>query len=192
MGQDAKVCLNLGCGFNKKPGFINVDKFDNCEPDVQWDLDEIPFPWEDNSVDLIEIFHTLEHVQNWYPCLTEMARILKVGGSLEIRVPDESDPNALAYRDHYHVFTRRSFDNVVSGVPRSTTNAEFLQMNTVPLWDIGYAQVPYERYQWMEDTEDPCDPQVQVGMERGVDFNVEDNNVVHTVSRIWISAILII
>ena len=32
-----------------------------------------------------------------------------------------------------------------------------------------------ERYQWMEDAEDPCDPQVEVGMERGVDFDIEDN-----------------
>lgn len=153
MGEDAEeaigpLLLNLGCGFKYKPGFVNVDKFDNCKPDVVHDLEVIPYPWDENSVDLIEITHTLEHLRDWYPAFKEMARILKVGGELHIRVPDESDPHALAYRDHYHVFTRRSFDNVVSGV-RDTTNAEFMSMGRVMLIDVGYFQVPYMRYDWM-------------------------------------------
>lgn len=141
--------LNLGCGFNKKLGFINVDKFDNCEPDIQWDLDVFPYPWEDNSIDLIEIFHTLEHIKDWYSAFVEMSRILKVGGLLLIRVPDESDPHAMAFRDHYHVFTLRSFDNVVGMIKRSTTNAEFASMDLVPLNLLSHYQVPYTEYQWM-------------------------------------------
>lgn len=30
---NSPVLLNLGCGFNKLPGHINVDAFDICEPD---------------------------------------------------------------------------------------------------------------------------------------------------------------
>jgi hypothetical protein len=26
--------LNIGCGFNKHDGFVNVDQFPECEPDV--------------------------------------------------------------------------------------------------------------------------------------------------------------
>ena len=159
MGKDVKtpvvvewkpILLNLGCGFKKMDGYINVDKFASCLPDMVLDLNVAPYPWDDNSVDGIKIYHTLEHLQDWYIAFTEIARILKIGSTVEIRVPDESDPNALAYRDHFHVFTRRSFDNVVSGIPRSTTNAEFLEMEVIPLLDVGYAQVPYTRYQWMD------------------------------------------
>ena len=141
--------LNLGCGFRKRPGFINVDKFDNCNPDVVHDLNLAPYPWDDNSIDHVEMYHTLEHLEDWYTGFTEIARILKVGGTAEIRVPDESDPNALAFRDHYHVFTQRSFDNVIGAIKRTTTNAEFLSMDTVPLSIIEYNQVPYTSYQWM-------------------------------------------
>ena len=52
--------LNLGCGNNKYDGFLNVDKFG--EPDIKWDLEKFPWPWEDNSVDEIRIIHVLEHL----------------------------------------------------------------------------------------------------------------------------------
>ena len=142
------LLLNLGCGFKHKLGFVNVDKFDNCKPDVVHDLEVLPYPWADNSVDLVEIKHTLEHLKDWYPAFEEMVRILKVGGELHIRVPDESNPHALAFRDHYHVFTSCSFDNIVSGV-RGTTNAEFMTLGTLRLIEVGYEKVPYMRYDWM-------------------------------------------
>lgn len=147
--SDEKVMLNLGCGFLKKPGWINVDKFDNCEPDLVWDLEETPYPWEDNSVDMIEIVHALEHLREWYPAFCEMVRILKPLGTLLVRVPDESNPDALAFRDHYHVFTQNTFDNIMERGVRSTSNAEFLKMDTLPLVMEAYLQVPHHRYQWM-------------------------------------------
>ena len=93
--------LDLGCGEGKNPGWTRVDLYG--EPDVRWNLQEFPFPWDDNSVDEIMMHHVLEHLPNWWDAFTECARILKPGGLFHVHVPDESSTSALTYRDHYHV-----------------------------------------------------------------------------------------
>ena len=69
--------LNLGCGNNKYDGFLNVDKFG--EPDINWDLEKFPWPWEDNSVDEIRIIHVLEHLgkdtETYFNIFKEIYRI---------------------------------------------------------------------------------------------------------------------
>lgn len=53
--------LNLGCGFNKFPGYVNVDKSALCEPDLCFDLEK-SYPLEDNTASEIVLHHTLEHL----------------------------------------------------------------------------------------------------------------------------------
>ncbi len=142
------VLLNLGCGFNKLDGHVNVDAFDNCDPDVVHDLDAFPYPWSDNSVDGIEFWHTLEHLQDWWSSFLECARILKPGGYLHIRVPDESSSTALTYRDHYHVFGLNSFHGIQGRTHGTNAWAEE-ERDRVPLVLESYAQVPFEQYYWM-------------------------------------------
>jgi hypothetical protein len=50
--------LNLGCGAKKLSGFVNVDKFG--EPDLKYDLEVFPWPWDNNSVVEILLNHVLE------------------------------------------------------------------------------------------------------------------------------------
>ncbi len=143
------VLLNLGCGYIKRIGWINVDKYDNCDPDVVHDLNEFPYPWDDNSIDGIEMFHTLEHLNDWWGALIECARILKPGARIEIRVPDESSTSALTYRDHNHVFSRYSFHGVWDREGWGSNAWAELENDTVPLRMIGYKQIPHNRYKWM-------------------------------------------
>lgn len=117
---DLKV-LNLGCGFNKHKNAINIDAEAICEPDVCQDLSK-PLPFEDESFDLIIASHILEHVPNWWKTFNECARILKVGGVLEVYVPGCGSDSALGYRDHINTINVHSFFGIAN-LRRSGGNA---------------------------------------------------------------------
>jgi hypothetical protein len=36
--------LNLGCGFDRRDGFVNADNFPECQPDVLMDIEAAPWP----------------------------------------------------------------------------------------------------------------------------------------------------
>lgn len=81
--------LNIGCGSNVQPGFINIDY--NWHPgiDICWDITKgIPFP--DNSVKGIFTEHCLEHISYFqcYNLLKEFHRVLCFDGTVRIIVPD--------------------------------------------------------------------------------------------------------
>lgn len=86
--------LNLGCGVNKIPGFVNADFFvfrgpKNIRPDWMVDL-RYPLPCPDNYWDGVFSEHTIEHLYPRYviKLLKEILRTLKSGGWLRISVPD--------------------------------------------------------------------------------------------------------
>jgi len=47
--------LNLGCGHNKVNGYLNVDMSSECQPDLECDLEILPWVWADNSVDAVTL-----------------------------------------------------------------------------------------------------------------------------------------
>jgi predicted SAM-dependent methyltransferase len=54
--------LNLGCGNRKVSGWVNVDKVEACHPDVVADLEQLPWPWADDSVEEVMLSHVLKHL----------------------------------------------------------------------------------------------------------------------------------
>jgi SAM-dependent methyltransferase len=112
-------------------------------------LNVFPYPWGDDSVDGILMFHTLEHLDDWWGAFTECARILKVGAQLEIRVPDESSLTALTYRDHKHVFSNYSFHGIQDRRGFSTNAWAHLEDEIVPFEMVDYKRVPHNKYMWM-------------------------------------------
>ena len=54
--------LNLGCGFNKQDGFLNVDKFNTCNPDLVMDMEVTPWEFNTDDVDEVLLNHCLEHI----------------------------------------------------------------------------------------------------------------------------------
>lgn len=84
-----QIKLNLGCGENHKPGYVNVDKFG--KPDILFDLETFPWPWEDNSVHEILLYHVLEHLgqitEVYLGIIRELYRICAPGAKIHINVP---------------------------------------------------------------------------------------------------------
>ncbi len=83
--------LNLGCGKDYIDGWVNVDLYDDSKCDVVHDLEEFPWPWEDDSVSEILIKHTLEHLgADWkvyIKILQEMYRICEDDAEIMVIVP---------------------------------------------------------------------------------------------------------
>ncbi|MBI2030856.1 methyltransferase domain-containing protein [Candidatus Kaiserbacteria bacterium] len=96
------VKLNLGCGEDKKDGFVNVDWSPLVKPDVVHDLNAVPYPFADGSVDHVEAFHVLEHLTLPFDKMHEFHRILKPGGTLHIKVPHFS--RGFTHAEHQHGF----------------------------------------------------------------------------------------
>jgi len=83
------LSLNLGCGKDKRAGFINVDINSSCKPDVIHDLAK-PLPFPSKSATKILLQDVLEHftLKNALKLLRECRRILAAEGELMIRVPN--------------------------------------------------------------------------------------------------------
>tara|TARA_Y100001968_G_scaffold329487_1_gene378929 strand:+ start:6098 stop:6664 length:567 start_codon:yes stop_codon:yes gene_type:complete len=84
-----EIKLNLGCGENRLPGYVNVDKYG--EPDIRHDLESFPWPWSDNSVSEIRLVHVLEHLGKetdvYFGIFKEIYRICRNGSQIFIVVP---------------------------------------------------------------------------------------------------------
>lgn len=96
--------LNLGCGYSKLVGYVNVDHDAICNPDMQLDLNQ-PLPFEDNSVTEIRLQHVLEHLgqdaKTYFAIWKEFYRVLSDGGEIKIVVPHWQHENF--HHDPTHV-----------------------------------------------------------------------------------------
>ncbi len=104
MRKNNTVKLNLGCGYNKLAGYVNVDKDRRCKPDVVADLEK-PLPFKDNSVSEIVLVHVLEHLgqdtKTYLNVWKEFYRVLKDQGVIKITVPHWQHENF--HHDPTHV-----------------------------------------------------------------------------------------
>ena len=95
--------LDLGCGPNKKEGFLGVDTlpFDG-KVDIVHDLKKTPWPWKTDSVDEVYSSHFLEHLTGAerVPFFNELWRVMKMGSNAFIIVPSWTSERA--YGDPTH------------------------------------------------------------------------------------------
>jgi len=105
---DTPPKLILGCGTVHQDGWIAIDRqSDGC--DLLWDL-QFPLPWPKNSVAKIVAQDLLEHIPGWHSVLLGWIECLRVGGSLNLRVPDMASGNALRDPTHVNLFNDSSLD----------------------------------------------------------------------------------
>ena len=99
------VQLNLGCGADTPPGFVNVDIVALPGVDVVCDLDQAGWPWKDGTVAYIKASHLFEHLADPVLFMAEAWRVLEDGGLLDIRVPGGHELAPGYWLPHWHSFT---------------------------------------------------------------------------------------
>lgn len=101
--------LNIGCGLNTFPDYINTDKTYLEGVDVAWDLNE-KSTFKDNSFEEIICFNILEHVDDVIKVMLELHRISKSGCLIKISVPHFSSSGSWGDLTHKRTFSYNSFN----------------------------------------------------------------------------------
>lgn len=111
MSDEKLIQLDLGCGRNKKEGYIGIDEVALERVDLVLDLTKIPWPFENESVDRLYSHHTLEHLtpKEFVIVMNEAWRILKAGHEFEIIVPLFPSDSAINDFDHKMFFGIETF-----------------------------------------------------------------------------------
>ena len=106
--------LNLGCGRDIRPGYVNLDLAKIRGIDVVANL-ETPLPFADDSFDEVFTSHVLEHVSDLFALLAELRRICRPGAVIRIYVPHLSFFGAYTDPTHKRFFGYHSFDYFTEG-----------------------------------------------------------------------------
>lgn len=102
--------LNLGCGYDIKEGYINIDVID-YGGNLIHDLNSFPYPFDDNTFDEIYCSHILEHLDNFNNTINEIYRIAKPNSILIVYAPFFLNTKYFGEPDHKIPFSIRTFDN---------------------------------------------------------------------------------
>lgn len=100
--------INIGSGGSPVDGFINVDK------DVH-DLNEYPWPFEDETIDQVQAHNILEHLDDLSKAMREIHRVLKPGCFVDIIVPHYLSGTAWGNPEHKRAFTKETLLYFVKG-----------------------------------------------------------------------------
>ena len=102
--------LQIGAGHKALAGAVTLDINPRVDPDIVWDLNDFPYPFESNTFDIVLCEHVLEHLRDVIRVMEELHRILKPRGRVWVRVPHFSSLNFNTDPTHIHAFSSRSFD----------------------------------------------------------------------------------
>jgi SAM-dependent methyltransferase len=104
--------LDVGCGINKKPGAIGIDRNPASRADVLCELDRFPYPFRDSSFDALQAIHVIEHVSDVIRTMEEFHRLVCAGGEVSIVTPHYTDFSSFCdptHRWHLNSFSLRYF-----------------------------------------------------------------------------------
>jgi SAM-dependent methyltransferase len=111
MSNAVASALDIGCGNNKRdPAAVGMDIRDYDDADVIHDLNETPWPFDDNQFERIDAYSVLEHVEDIPKVMAEIHRIAKPSATVRGKVPHWKDRNAYIDPTHTQLFDERSFE----------------------------------------------------------------------------------
>jgi hypothetical protein len=163
------LSLNLGCGSKVLKGFVNVDQFPTYQPDLVFNLEETPWPWEDDSVIEVLFNQSLEHMGGeprvFLNMMKELYRVCADGAVININVPHPRHDFFMHDPTHVRIvtpgtlnlFNKAENDQTLKSGAACTTLAHHLKIDFF-LEDV--KMIPDERYAKMikagELTADEC------------------------------------
>ena len=112
MGVTPPRVLDVGCGLNKRPGAIGIDRNPRTAADVLVDLDHFPWPFRDSAFDELYAIHVIEHVSDVVRTIEEFHRLVRPGGRIHIATPHYTDFSSFCdptHRWHLNSFSFRYF-----------------------------------------------------------------------------------
>ena len=113
--MDNKLKIDIGCGKNKKEGYIGIDIDPESKADIVASALNIPFG--DNSVDEIYSRHMVEHLapDEAEKFFNEIYRVLKIGGEADIKIDCDWNKRRLFKKDptHKYRYSVKEIENLV-------------------------------------------------------------------------------
>jgi SAM-dependent methyltransferase len=106
------MTLDVGCGRNKHPGAIGIDRNSDTDADLLCDLNHLPYPFRDGVFDEIRLTHVIEHVADVIATIEELHRLARPGGLIRIETPHYTDFSSFCdptHRWHLNSFSFRYF-----------------------------------------------------------------------------------
>ena len=148
--KNLSISLENVYGIELKPEYIKLaqEHFKILEIDLEHDT----FPFEDQEIEVIICNQLLEHLKNIFLPLSEMDRVLKVGGHLIIGIPNLAallnrililigkQPSCnVIMGPHIRCFTHKGFLEFI----KQNTNFELQSISAATLYPFPYPVVRY-------------------------------------------------
>jgi ubiquinone/menaquinone biosynthesis C-methylase UbiE len=113
-----RVVLELGCGSTKRDSTaIGVDVMDLPGVDIVGDIFEVLSSFPATSVDAIQCYHFVEHLEDLPRLMQECARVMKGEATLTIVVPHFSNPYFYSDYTHRRFFGLYTFSYLAAESP---------------------------------------------------------------------------
>jgi len=132
--------LDIGCGRNKTPGAIGMDNNPDTAADVVHNLDDLPYPFEDDRFDEIVGRHVIEHVREPMAVMIELHRITRAGGIVKLLAPHWTNPDFatdLTHRNHLNSYSFRNLTDEGAVFPfytRVRFRQRLVRVTVLNLW----------------------------------------------------------
>jgi hypothetical protein len=102
--------LDVGCGPNKRAGYVGIDMSAYPGVDIVHDLNSFPWPVADSSVERTEIRNCLEHLRDTVAVMKELHRISQPGAKVFVEVPHFTSHDTYIDVTHTRTFSLLSFE----------------------------------------------------------------------------------
>lgn len=134
LGAGNNRTLKMGVGNEPAPEeVVTLDMDAASKPDILWDLENKPWPVEDNSFDQVHAYEVLEHLgrqgdwRGFFDDFAEIYRVLKPGGYLVFSCPLPESPWAWGDVGHTRIVSIESLTFL--------GQANYAQVGTTPMTD---------------------------------------------------------